>query len=199
MSGFLTKLAHNNRIPLGNLTNSDLKALAEVIRTEKGLVEGVQGLATTRSKASLSLKEWGTAEGPDLGDCLTKLSMLFEYVSSAERQQAEHLATFRLHFKAIRTKEEELATLKRNQSSLASRIEAQDRKVSKMKEENKVSCRSHGVRLGCMGREEVSLRFEVGDGGGAMEETRSADRAMCIGPSCGESEAGRDATGDGGA
>jgi hypothetical protein len=136
MSGFLTKLAHNNRLPLGP---ADFKSLAEVIRTEKGLVEGVQGLAATRSKASFALKEWGAAEGPDLGDVLTKLSMLFDYVSSAERQQAEHLATFRLHFKAIRTREEALAALKRNQSSLASRIEAQDRKVSKMKEENKVS------------------------------------------------------------
>jgi hypothetical protein len=156
MSGFLTKLAHNNRIPLG--LNSDLKTVAEVIRTEKQLVEGVQGLASTRSKASLSLKEWGVAEGPDLGDVLTKLSMLFEYVSSAERQQAEHLATFRLHFKAIRTKEEELATLKRNQTSLASRIEAQDRKVSKMKEENKVSC---GQETGAVqGDNDVVLTWE---------------------------------------
>lgn len=44
-----------------------------------------------------------------------------------------------LTFKSIRTKEEHLASLKRSKDSLASKIDGQERKVSKMKEENKVS------------------------------------------------------------
>lgn len=63
--------------------------------------------------------------------------MLFEYLSTAEKAYAEHDESYRLHFKSIRTREENLAQLRRTKDSLASKIESQDKKVSKMKEENK--------------------------------------------------------------
>lgn len=74
-------------------------------------------------KSSVALKEWGAAEGPDLNvsamtsykpvlrssgtaadlwlaslrsqDVLTKLSMLFDYLSTAEKTYAEHDENFR--------------------------------------------------------------------------------------------------------
>jgi predicted RNase H-like nuclease (RuvC/YqgF family) len=94
-------------------------------------------LSAERIKASAALKEWGASEGPDLNDILTKASMLFDYHSTAEKAYADHAETYRQHFKAIRTREENLAQLRRSKDSLASKIDNQDRKVSKMKEENK--------------------------------------------------------------
>ncbi|KAL8284059.1 hypothetical protein RQP46_005172 [Phenoliferia psychrophenolica] len=138
MSGFLQKIAHNNRVSLGP---KDIANLASLISKEKTAIESTNRLASDRTKASLALKEWGVSEGPDLGDILGKMSQLFEYMSSAETAFAQHDENFRLHFKSIRTKEEHLASLKRSQTSLAGKIDTQEKKVSKMKEENKVrSC-----------------------------------------------------------
>lgn len=75
-------------------------------------MEQTQTLAQTRTKSSVALKDWGVAEGPDLGvrsaslscttqadpreqDVLTKVSLLFDYLSGAEKQFAEHDASFR--------------------------------------------------------------------------------------------------------
>lgn len=66
------------------------------------------------------------------------MAQLFDALASAEMVFAGHDENYRLHFKAIRSKEEGLASLKRNQSSLAGKIDSQERKVSKMREENKV-------------------------------------------------------------
>ncbi|KAI5481694.1 hypothetical protein MNV49_002920 [Pseudohyphozyma bogoriensis] len=134
MSGFLTKIAHSNRVSMGP---KDIKPLADLISAEKRAVEAVQRMSTERTKASFALREWGNAEGNDLGDVLTKMAMLFDYLSGAENTFAEHDNTFRMHFKSIRTKEEHLASLKRSKDKLQSNIESQDKKVSKMKEENK--------------------------------------------------------------
>ncbi|ORY82349.1 Eisosome component PIL1-domain-containing protein [Leucosporidium creatinivorum] len=134
MSGFLKSLAHNPRVSLGP---KDTRQLADVISSEKRLVEATHRLSTERIKSSIALKEWGASEGPDLNDILTKLSMLFDYLSTAEKAYAEHDANYRLQFKNIRTREENLAALKKSKNELGSKIETQDRKVSKMKEENK--------------------------------------------------------------
>lgn len=88
---------------------------------------------------------------------LGKVASLFDYLSTAENRFAEHNSNFRLHFKAIRTREEHLSILRRTQRDLAGKIDSQDKKVcctasslrsspqlipstsqvSKMKEENK--------------------------------------------------------------
>ncbi|KAK4702218.1 hypothetical protein P7C70_g4006, partial [Phenoliferia sp. Uapishka_3] len=166
MSGFLQKIAHNNRVSLGP---KDIKTLAELISSEKRVVEGTQRLSTERSRSSAALKEWGVSEGPDLGDVLTKMSQLFDSLSSAELAFAQHDANFRLAFKSVRTKEENLAQLKRNQSSLASKIDSQEKRVSKMKEENK-DLPNATVKLREMRDEMAGLENTV-----MNEETRLGD------------------------
>ncbi|KDE06603.1 hypothetical protein MVLG_03099 [Microbotryum lychnidis-dioicae p1A1 Lamole] len=134
MAAFLQKVQHSNRVSLGP---KELAPLADIIGAEKRLMDATQKLAIEGIKASTALKEWGVAEGPDLGDILTKISMLYDYASSAERAYAEHTGNARLHFKEIRTREEHLTSLKKSKETLGNKIENLDRKVSKMKEENK--------------------------------------------------------------
>ncbi|SCV71200.1 BQ2448_2788 [Microbotryum intermedium] len=120
--------------------------------TQKLAIEGI--------KASSALKEWGVAEGPDLGDILTKISMLYDYASSAEKAYAEHTGNARLHFKEIRTREEHLTSLKKSKENLGNKIENLDRKVSKMKEENKdLPASIH--RLSEMRNEMIGLEHSV--------------------------------------
>ncbi|GAA5930646.1 hypothetical protein JCM1841_006826 [Sporobolomyces salmonicolor] len=134
MSGFLQKIAHSPHVNLGP---RDIKSLQDLISTEKRAVDTTQRLSVERIKASNALRDWGNGEGEDLGDVLTKVSQLYEHLAQAEVAYAEHNANYRLKFKEIRTLEENLAALKRTRDSQASKIEAQDRKVSKMKEEHK--------------------------------------------------------------
>ncbi|KAM0754430.1 hypothetical protein T439DRAFT_321466 [Meredithblackwellia eburnea MCA 4105] len=161
MSGFLTKIAHNNRVSLGP---KDTRSLAELISAEKKFLDATQRLSSDRTRASLALKEWGATEGPDLGDILTKLSQLFDYLSAAEVAFGQHDNNFRLHFKSVRTKEENLASLKRSQSSLASKIESQEKKVSKMKEENKdlpmATTKLHEMKQEMVGLENTVINEE---------------------------------------
>lgn len=49
----------------------------------------------------------------------------------------EHESTYRLYFKSIRSREESLASLKRNKESLSNKISTLTNKISKMKEEHK--------------------------------------------------------------
>ncbi|GAA6050790.1 hypothetical protein JCM3770_001647 [Rhodotorula araucariae] len=162
----LTKIAHNNRL---SLATRDIKQLQEIISSERRLVEQTQRLAAERDKASATLREWGNAEGPDLEDVLTKVSVLFEYLSKAELAFAEHNGNYRLRFKEIRSKEENLSALKKSRDSLAGRIEAQERKVSKMKEENK-DLPAQRQRLREMQQEMIGLENSV-----LTEETRLTD------------------------
>ena len=79
----------------------------------------MQRLSQDRTKSSIALREWGNAEGPDLGvsdcprieecsvaagadwmlppsqDVLGKVSILFDYLSTAERKYADHNEQFR--------------------------------------------------------------------------------------------------------
>ncbi|BGP38693.1 hypothetical protein JCM10449v2_002628 [Rhodotorula kratochvilovae] len=162
----LTKIAHNNRL---SLATRDIKQLQEIISSERRLVEQTQRLSSERDRASATLREWGNAEGPDLEDVLGKVSVLFEYLSKAELAFAEHNGNYRLRFKEIRSKEENLSALKKSRDSLAGRIEAQERKVSKMKEENK-DLPAQRQRLREMQQEMIGLENSV-----LTEETRLSD------------------------
>ena len=94
-------------------------------------LNSTQRLSQDRTKSSVALREWGAAEGQgsDLDDVLGKVATLFEYQSTAENRFAEHNSNFRLHFKAIRTREEHIAILRKTQRDLAARIDGQDKKV----------------------------------------------------------------------
>lgn len=76
---------------------------------------------------------------------------------------------YRIHFKNIRTREENLAALKRSHTSLAGKIEAQDKKVSRMKEENK-DLPAARERLNELRQEMVGLENSV-----INEETKLGD------------------------
>ncbi|GAA5900030.1 hypothetical protein JCM8208_005570 [Rhodotorula glutinis] len=162
----LTKIAHNNRL---SLATRDIKQLQEIISSERRLVEQTQRLASERDKASTTLREWGNAEGPDLGDVLGKVSVLLEYLSKAELTFADHNSNYRLRFKEIRSKEENLSALKKSRDSLAGRIDAQERKVSKMKDENK-DLPTQRQRLRDMQQEMIGLENTV-----LVDETRLSD------------------------
>ncbi|KAJ8295939.1 Sphingolipid long chain base-responsive protein PIL1 [Rhodotorula toruloides] len=160
------KLAHNPRVSLGP---RDIKQLQDYISNERRLVDQTQRLAAERDKASASLREWGSLEGPDLEDVLGRVCSLYEYLSKAELAFAEHNGNYRMRFKDIRTKEENLSSLRKSRDSLAGRIEAQERKVSKMKEENK-DLPTQRQRLRDMQQEMIGLEHSV-----LTEETRLSD------------------------
>ncbi|TKA51083.1 hypothetical protein B0A53_05869 [Rhodotorula sp. CCFEE 5036] len=166
MESFRQKLAHNSRVSLGP---RDIKLLQECITSERKLVDQAQRLAAERDKASHALREWAGAEGPDLNDVVSKVCTLYDYLSKAEMAYAEHNGNYRIRFKEIRSKEETLAGLKKSRDSLGGRIEAQDRKVSKMKEENK-DLPAQKQRLRDMQQEMVGLEHSV-----LTEETRLGD------------------------
>lgn len=92
MSSFLTKIQHNNRLSLGP---KDLRLLSDVLSSEKRLMETTTKLATDRTKSSRDLREWGNAEGQDLGDVLTKIALLFDSLSAAEHEYASHNGNYR--------------------------------------------------------------------------------------------------------
>ncbi|BGP14654.1 hypothetical protein JCM10213_001636 [Rhodosporidiobolus nylandii] len=166
MASFLTKIAHNPRVSLGP---RDTKLLQEVISSERRAVDTTQRLSAEREKSSEALRQWGLAEGPDLGDVLSKVATLYDWLAKAEVQYCEHNSSSRLKFKDIRTKEENLAALRRTRDSLAGKIEAQERKVSKMKEENK-DLPNARQRLRDMQQEMIGLENSV-----LTEETRLGD------------------------
>ncbi|GAA6002099.1 hypothetical protein JCM10207_003072 [Rhodosporidiobolus poonsookiae] len=166
MSAFLTKIAHNPRVSLGP---RDTKLLQETISAERRLVDATQRLSAERDRSSHALKDWGQAEGPDLGDVLGKVCTLYDWLSKAEVAYTEHNTKARLQFKDIRTKEEQLSSLKKTRDSLAGRIEAQERKVSKMKEEHK-DLPTARQRLHEMQQEMIGLENNV-----LTDETRLGD------------------------
>ncbi len=65
ISGLQSKLAHTTILPA--LGNRDLRTLQDFITAEKGIVFGLQKLATDWGKASEALRTWGLGEGDDLG------------------------------------------------------------------------------------------------------------------------------------
>lgn len=135
MSGFLTKIAHNNRVSLGRPSHT--ANLAEVIASEKRLIEESLRLSAARAKSTEALKEWALAEQGDLPDVVQKVAKLFDYLAEGEARAAAHLSNFRLFFKSIRSHEEHLALLKGKKDSLHSKIDTLEKRVARMKEEHK--------------------------------------------------------------
>lgn len=95
-----------------------------------------------------------------------RLGRLLPVISPRVLTPCRPLSTLRIRFKEIRSKEESLAALKKSRDSLGGRIEAQDRKVSKMKEENK-DLPAQRQRLRDMQQEMIGLEHSV-----VTEETR---------------------------
>ena len=65
--GLQSKIAHTTILPA--LGNKDLRTLQDFITAEKGIVSGLQRLATDWGKAADALRTWGVGEGDDLGVC----------------------------------------------------------------------------------------------------------------------------------
>ncbi|GAA6019298.1 hypothetical protein JCM11491_001308 [Sporobolomyces phaffii] len=164
MAGFFTKIAHSPHVNLG-----DFKQLHEVLTSEKRSIDSVQKLSADQLRASNAIRDWGYTEGDDLGDVLAKVSQLYDYLAQAEMAYAEHSVQYRLKFKEIRTMEENLASLRRSRDQQGGKIEAQERKVSKMKEEHK-DLPSAKQRLRELRDEMVGLENSV-----MTEDTRLGD------------------------
>lgn len=86
-------------------------------------------LSNDNRKAAEALKDWGLAEGDDLADILGKLAGLFGHLSDAQNRFADHDATYRVHFKSVRMREENLAALKKSRDALGSKIQGLEKKV----------------------------------------------------------------------
>lgn len=68
------KIAHSSNLPA--LGNKDLRALQDLIHTEKAVLVGLQKLSTDLSKSSDALKTWGLGEGEDLGVFISNFSIV---------------------------------------------------------------------------------------------------------------------------
>jgi hypothetical protein len=75
---------------------------------------------------------------PGLMPCpCRKLSFLLDQLSKAQNQYAEHESTVRLHYKTLRTREENFIALRKAKDALASRIESAERQLAKTSAEHK--------------------------------------------------------------
>ncbi|KAH9816312.1 Eisosome component PIL1-domain-containing protein [Melampsora americana] len=138
MASFLSdakaRLQHNNML---SLAPRDIKNLAEIISTEKSLINSSSKLSLDYRKSADALKEWGLAEGDDLADVLSKLAILFGHLSDAQSRFSDHDGTYRIHFKSIRMREENLTALKKNKDTVQGKIVTLEKKITKMSTENK--------------------------------------------------------------
>ncbi|KDN53145.1 hypothetical protein K437DRAFT_271928 [Tilletiaria anomala UBC 951] len=130
------QIAHNTVAP-SLMGNSDLKSLQAVITSEKEFMKNNSKTGADFGKNVEAIKNWGNEQGEDLRDVLSKVSVLWETYPSSVQRFNSHLSTIRLHFKAVRTREEMLAELKSRKRSLASKIESVEKKLAKMSPENK--------------------------------------------------------------
>lgn len=120
-----------------SLAPRDIKNLAEIISTEKSLINSSSKLSIDYRKSADALKEWGLAEGDDLADVLSKLAILFGHLSDAQSRFSDHDGTYRIHFKSIRMREENLTALKKNKDTVQGKIVTLEKKITKMSTENK--------------------------------------------------------------
>lgn len=128
-------LAHNNLLPA--LGHKDLRALQDIISSEKGVLQMFEKLAAETNKASSSLPPYGTQEGPDLQDILTQSSKLLSKLTTALNVFARHQAEMRVCLKRVREREEALMELKNRRKSTGTKAETAERKLAKMGPENK--------------------------------------------------------------
>lgn len=94
-------------------------------------------------------------------DILGKVAKLLgNDLSKAEEEYAENLKTYRLYFKALRSKEEGFSTLKKNKDSLQKQIDTTEKKLAKMSPENKdLANVTH--RLGELKNEMIGMEHSV--------------------------------------
>ncbi|CAO1618638.1 unnamed protein product [Parajaminaea phylloscopi] len=176
------QIAHTSMLP--SLGNRDLRALQDVINSEKSFIKANSGSAQSWHANAEAIKAWGEGEGEDLSDVLSKLSLLFDHYTAAQTRFDSHLATLRLHFKSIRTREEGLADLKAKKRSLASKIESVERKLAKMGPENKELMKTTSL-LKEHRSEMENLRVEVTAEEAAIGDFKRRTAKEAMGLKCG--------------
>lgn len=117
--------------------NKDIKQLADVISTEKNIAVSTGRLSNDTRKAAEALREYGNSEGDDLADILPKVGFLFEQLAKAEAKYSEHVSTYRLFFKTLRTREEGLMAMRKSKEQLQGRIESAEKQLGKTSAEHK--------------------------------------------------------------
>lgn len=117
-------------------------------------------------------------------DILSKMSLLFDHYTTAQTRFDSHLATLRLHFKSIRTREEGLADLKAKKRSLASKIEGVEKKLAKMGPENKELMKTTST-LKEYRNEMEGLRIEVMTEEAAIGDFKRRTTKEAMGLKCG--------------
>ncbi|WVQ79699.1 hypothetical protein IAT38_001799 [Cryptococcus sp. DSM 104549] len=128
-------LAHQHLLPA--LGNKDVRALQDIISTEKGVLQMTEKLALETQKASACLPTYGIQEGPDLQDILAQSSSLLNHLTTALNVFAGHQANMRSCLKRIREREEQLAELRNRRRSTGTKADTAERKLAKMGPENK--------------------------------------------------------------
>lgn len=130
-----TKIAHSTITPA--LGNQDLRPLQDAITKEKEIVTSLQRVSKDWTTAAEAMKQWGAGEGEDLGDITNASLLLSTHIAAAFNTFADHELAIRAQLKDVRTKEEQLDELRRRRKTVAGKLEAQERKLSKMGPENK--------------------------------------------------------------
>ncbi|WRT68663.1 uncharacterized protein IL334_005642 [Kwoniella shivajii] len=128
-------LAHQSILP--GLGNKDMRALQDIIATEKGVLQVAEKLAIETQKASNSLQPYGIQEGPDLQDILTQSSTLLNHLTTALNIFVEHESNMRSCLKRIREREEGLMEIRSRRRNTGTKADNAERKLSKMGPENK--------------------------------------------------------------
>ncbi|OCF57747.1 hypothetical protein L486_05212 [Kwoniella mangroviensis CBS 10435] len=128
-------LAHQSILP--GLGNKDMRALQDIITTEKGVMQMAEKLAVETQRASTALPPYGVQEGPDLQDILTQSSNLLGQLTTALNIFASHQSNMRSCLKRIREREEQLMDLRSRRRNTGSKADQAERKLAKMGPENK--------------------------------------------------------------
>ncbi|CAE6469420.1 unnamed protein product [Rhizoctonia solani] len=129
------KIAHASTITA--LGNPDLRTLQDLITAEKGVLLGVQKLASDVGKGAEMLRIWGQGEGDDLGDVLSHSTNLLAQFSAALTQFASYEEQIRTQLKSIRSREENLDEMKRRKRTVDHKADSADKKLAKMSAEHK--------------------------------------------------------------
>jgi hypothetical protein len=134
------RVAHSSTLPalgVSSVGNKDLRPLQDLITSEKAILSSFQRLSLDVSKASENLRLWGSGEGDDLTVVLGAASALMGFVVQGLAAYAGYEERIRETMKNIRTREEGLDDMKRRRKTLYGRLDAAEKKLSKMGPENK--------------------------------------------------------------
>ncbi|KAK8854570.1 hypothetical protein IAR55_003309 [Kwoniella newhampshirensis] len=128
-------LAHQSLVP--GFGNKDVRALQDIIASEKGVLQTAEKLAIETQKAASCLPAYGIQEGPDMQDILTQSSTLLGQLTTALNVFASHQANMRTCLKRIRDREEQLAEMRSRRRNTGAKADTAERKLAKMGPENK--------------------------------------------------------------